>query len=411
MFVAGLLLLAGTQGSAAIGLSSLFVAMMVGSILLGLPGGALADRLGAGRALVLGAIGRTLVIAVALGTAGQPHALPIIAFAYSAISQLYTPAELALVRTVAPHRPAGAHTLLVALQHAGQGIGILVLAPAAFFLGGAEAMIGAGLVTWIGVSGLAMLIARSGLLAQPVGTMRRAVNFAGTFRYFTQDPHAAYAAPVIAFSEMAAKATIIALPLYLAHDLRLDALEPAAILIPGAVGALLGLVWAGRVLHLQLAPQAMRLTLAGTAVSAVALAGLGNGIAFLSGVADLGPIGYFQNAIHLSVAVALPVALLLGMCFIVAPIAASTVLTATAPPGEQGRVFATQGMLTDVLAIVPLVIAGVGAELAGARATFLFLGALGAALFVGLEMVRMRKADAVPLRPRLEGAAGQATEA
>jgi hypothetical protein len=48
-----------------------------------------------------------------------------------------------------------------------------------------------------------------------------------------------------------------------------------------------------------------------------------------------------------------------------------------------------QAAITDVLAIVPLLLAGVGAELAGARATFAFIGVIGLAVFVLLEGSRL----------------------
>jgi hypothetical protein len=410
-FVAGLFVLAGTQDSAAVGLSSLFVAMMLGAILFGLGGGALADRLGAGRALVTGAVARTTVIAVALLLSGQPQLVPLVAFAYSAVSQLYSPAELALVRVVAPRRPAGAHAMLLALQHTGQGIGLFVVAPIVFLVGGVEAMLLAGFSIWIGVTGLALTVANSGLLAEHVHPVRRAFDFSGTFRYLTRDRRATYAAPLLAFSEMAGKATVIAVPIYFAHDLRLESIEPLAVVVPAVLGILAGLFWAFRALHVGMAPAVMRMTLLGIIVSVVALAGLGNGLAMLTSLSAHGPLEYLHNPAHLSLAVAVPIALLLGICFVVAPIAARTVLTATARGREQGRVFATQAMLTDVLAITPLIIVGVGTEIAGARAMFLFVGAIGATLFIALEVLRIRSAPLPSPGPTLELAPAPASQA
>lgn len=374
----------------AVGLSSIMVAMMLGAIVFGLPGGAFADRLGAGRALVFGAAGRAIVMTAALAISGRPELAAVVAFAYSAVSQLYSPSELALVSALAPRRPAGAHSLLVALQHTGQGAGIIVLAPAAFFIGGAEAMVATGMALYVGVTILATLLAQASSVARTIQPARRTYDFTGTLRYLTRRPEALYAGSALAFSEMAAKAIVIAIPLYLAQDLHLEALEPAAIVIPAAIGAVGGLLWAARGLELPIAPGTMRLTLAGTVVAAVALAGLGNGVALATGLVEVGPFGWIQDSTDVSVAVAVPVALLLGACFIIAPIAARTVLSATAPITEQGRVFATQAMMTDIIAILPLILAGVGAEMAGARATFLVVAALGAALFLALEVARLR---------------------
>ncbi len=106
IFLAGLFLLAGTGSRAAAGTSSLLVAMMAASLLGGLPAGSFADRIGPAISIRIGAAGRALAIAVALlvatGTIPGPAVLLVaaIAFVYSATSQLYSPAEMALVAVV-----------------------------------------------------------------------------------------------------------------------------------------------------------------------------------------------------------------------------------------------------------------------------------------------------------------------
>jgi hypothetical protein len=53
-----------------------------------------------------------------------------------------------------------------------------------------------------------------------------------------------------------------------------------------------------------------------------------------------------------------------------------------------------QTTVTDSLAIVPLVLSGVGAQLAGGRATFLFLGLLGVVVLVLVEASGLHGASA-----------------
>ena len=402
MFLAGLFIVAGQQDATAVGLSSLIVAMMLGAIIFGLPGGAVVDRLGPARALAVGAVGRAGVIAAAFALSGSPELAAILAFAYSAISQVYTPAELALVSGVAPQRPAGAHSARVTLQHAGQGTGMVLLAPAAYFLAGAPAMIATGLVLYVLVTGMAFAIAISRTPARRLPVDRRPWNFTGTVRYLWREPHALYAGSLLAYSEMAAKAMLVAIPLYLAEDLRLSSIWTLVIIVPAIAGGLAGLGWAARGLHVRLAPQVMRLTLLGTIASAVALAGLGEGLAAFTGIAGIDWLGGLRDPASLSIIVAIPVALLLGICFVVAPVGSRTVLSATAPGGEQGRVFATQATLTDLVAIIPLLAAGIGTEIAGARTTFLFIGVLGAALFVLLELQRVRRGGDQRLEAAME---------
>ncbi len=97
VFLAALMVRAGTSDGAAIGLSGIFVAMMAATALCSLPCGAITDRIGAPRSLWAGILGRAIVIAVAMTLPASPAASFVIAFAYSAVSQLLSPAELALV--------------------------------------------------------------------------------------------------------------------------------------------------------------------------------------------------------------------------------------------------------------------------------------------------------------------------
>ncbi|MDZ7729703.1 MAG: hypothetical protein U5Q44_16725 [Dehalococcoidia bacterium] len=362
--------------------------MTVGALLFSIPGGIFADGVGAGRGLFLGTAARTAVVACAY-FAGE-HALMAagVALAYSAVSQVFSPSELALVSAIGRRHPPGAHAALVALQHGGQGIGILVLAPGAYFIGGAEAMVFTAVAIYLAAIGL------SGALSLRTGHVRvnmrpgEALSMRGPVRFFLTNGPAANAGILLGFVEMATKAAIVALPIYVAQELQLGSVEAFALLIPGGLGVLLGLGWAGRALRVEMAPQVMRWTLAGGVLGLLALAVLGNALAGAVDAFELATFGLTEDPVRLSVIVAIPVALLLGLCFSVAPTCSRSVLSAMAPAGEQARVFASQAMLTDILSLAPLLLAGIGTEMYGARATLLAAGAVGAALFVGIELVR-----------------------
>lgn len=394
LFFAGLFWFVGGAQGAAVGASSLMVAMMAGSIALGLVGGALADAIGAARATVLGAGARASVILATLlcatGVVGVPAfvAGPVLAFTYSGVSQLYCPAELALVRAVVPDRPSAGHAMLVVLQYAGQGLALGVAALLALAYQAPAALLLAGALSYGGVVALALVVSS---LAGPVpraGRMRAGFAFASTVRLFLRHPGATYASVLLAFSELAAKALIVAVPYYLAHELRLSHAAMIALAIPAAAGLLGGLGWASRSFHHGIARPVLRLTLLATVVSLFALAVLGDGLAAMS--RELGLWAPFGDESILEIAVTVPVALLLGACFAVGPVSARAVLSAAAPRRQQARVFAVQGTLTDVVAILPLALAGAGVQASGTLPTFLFLGVLGAAAFAVLEVTTAR---------------------
>ncbi len=388
-FLAGLLLLAGGSGTAAAGLSSVFVAMMAAAVIFGLPAGALADRLGPARALFAGASGRMLVIATALVVPGDPINLALVAFAYSTVSQMFSPAEMALVQVVATGKQARAHTALVALQHAGQGSGLFVLAPVAFWLGGPTFMIGTALAVYVLVACTSLLLALRVPAGGAVASCRQAFSFMGPLQYFSRWSSAGYAGVLLAFGELAAKSLLIALPAYLSNDLKLGSPEQMVLLLPAGIGVLGGLAWAGRSLRVTFAPSVLRLTLLGSVVSVVALAGLGDLIAGLAHMSDQGLVSFLASPERLSTFVVVPVGLLLGTCFAVTPIAGRAILSATAPAGQHGRVFAMQGMFTDMLCVAPLALSGLSTEVAGARTTFLAVGIVGLALFAILELTHL----------------------
>jgi MFS family permease len=391
--MAALVVLAGTSSSAALGLGSVLVCMMAGSIAFGLPGSALADRLGAGRALVAGVAARGVFIVAALLLPADPIVLGFIAFGYSAASKVFCPAELALVSALGAARPARAHALLVALQHTGYVLGAIVAAPLLYFAGGVTAIIGGAVVLYVVVGAVSLFIAANTVHVPSVAATDHAFNFRRTVAYYARKPVAGHAALTLAFAEVSSKALAISLPAYLLHDLGLNAPAHYLLAVPAGAGALIGLYWASRYFQLRDANDILRLALLGTVVSMVALACLGTAFSQIAEFTDRHILFATATSQRLSVAVAVPVALLLGGCYAVTPIAARGVLSATAPAGQQARVFGVQATFTDLLCIGPLLLSGFSTEVAGPRITFLLVGILGAAVFLLLEFVRYSRKD------------------
>ncbi|MGK2964180.1 MAG: MFS transporter [Tepidiformaceae bacterium] len=387
LFLAALFVAAGTSGSAALGLSSIFIATLVPAIILGLPGGALADRLGAGNGYVLGAIFRFLAVATAVLVIHDPALVWLPAALYSAGSQVYTPAEMAMVSAVQPKAAGRAHSYLIALQYAGQGTGMLLLAPALYFLGGTETMMVGAAITFALLVGATTYLgaALRGTAASVKVASRRAFSFGETFRYFGREPRAGYAVGLLGFKAVAAKCMVVALPFYLERDLGLGAEGVAYLLAPGVLGIVVGLVWAGRYVNLESAPSVMRLALMGMLVSVFALAVLDYGLMAAAQYSQVPPIARLEASMNTTMVAALPVAFLIGTCMAGALVSARLVLSETAPIGQQARVFATQLTLTEAVLILPLAIAGIGTEFAGARVTLVILGVMGVGLFVLLE--------------------------
>jgi MFS family permease len=392
LFLAALVIAAGTHGSAPLALSSVLAASLAASVLFGLPGGALADRLGPGVALAVGAFLRFAAIAAGLSVAGHPSALWIVSFAYSAASQFFSPAEVALVATVQAREPARAHTLLVVLQYAGQGLGAL-LAPALLVLGGPRLMFGGAALIYVLVVAVATVLAlrlgqRGAVRSVPA---RRAFSFAEPFRFIAREPRAIYAVGLLVFTDIALKGAVVAVPRYLSGDLGFGRLALVGLGAAGVIGAGAGLLWTGRVRTFAGAAGTVRFAFIGTVAAIFALITLSQGLGEASELSRIGLLTRLGAASGTSFAAVLPVAFLLGLCITAGPIGARSLLTELAPAGQQARVFAVQATLTHAIVILPLLLAGVGAQFVGPRASLALIGTMGMAAVLALEAARLRR--------------------
>ncbi len=383
LFVAALFIIAGTSGHASLGLGSLLAATTIASVIFGIPGGSVADRMGPGRGFAAGAALRAVAIALAMLLPVPAPVLVGLAFGYAAISQLHNPAEMALVKVLSPHQAGRIHSVMVAIQYGGQGMGFLVLAPALYFLGGVQAALaGAMLIVLVQVVLSTLLAIRIRPIVVEAWAKRPAKDttlprFTGlreTVSFFSGSEPARDALAVQAMRSLVAQVIMVAFPLYLKHDLSLGTEGAAFLIVPGVAGAVAGLVWSGTGLSLEGTARAMRLSILGMAVAAFALAAFDFGMSFAFTYSQVPPLVRMEAALNTAVIVAMPLAFLVGATLSVSMVAARLALTAAAPLTIQSRVFALQSTVADAFIVLPLLFAGVIAEFLGARAT---LGALG----------------------------------
>lgn len=392
VWLAALLLTAGTSKNAALDLSSVMLATLLPSIILGLPGGSVVDRLGPARGYVLGAALRFAPIAAAVLFLEGGTSAWVFAFLYSTGSQVFTPAEMALVKPLQQHQAGRVHSWLVALQYGGQGAGVLVIAPALYFLGGPTAMVAGAAIGFFALTGLTALLAyrlRELDIARETSVLG-ALRFTETVRFFGREHLARYSIVALGMKMLVTKGIVVALPFYLERDLGLEFAALAFLAGPAALGVIAGLIWCGRTLSLERAHTVMRLGFIGMAVSMFALAALDYGITAIARYSHVPPIIRMEADMNTTFAVALPVAFLLGLSISGVLIAARVALTETAPLGQQARVFAVQLTLTESLVALPLLFLGLGTTYAGARMTLAVLATILVLAFSLLELDRWR---------------------
>jgi len=393
IWLAALFIAAGTGGRPALDLSSLFLATIIPSVLFGLPGGAIADRLGPARGLALGAVWRFGAVAAGIVLLDGGMSAWVLAFAYSTGSQIFTPAEMALVRPLQDQGSGRVHSWLVALQYAGQGGGMLILAPILYWQGGQTAMVAGAAVGFLALTAAALTLAwRLKAHAEAAVTAPdRAINFRETLRFFGREPLARFAVATLGLKMVVAKGIVVTLPFYLERDIGLGFGALAYLAIPAILGILLGLVWCARTLTLERSRSVMSLSILGMGVSLAALAVLDYGITAAARYSQIPPVVHLEASMNTPFAVAVPVAFLLGLCLSGALIASRVALTETAPLGQQGRVFAVQLTVTELLVALPLMSMGIGTTFAGARMTLAVVASL---IFVVLAIVELDRVRA-----------------
>ncbi|MEO9255867.1 MAG: hypothetical protein ABI305_10015, partial [Tepidiformaceae bacterium] len=326
-----------------------------------------------------------------------PQSAWAVAFAYAAVSQLSSPAEMALVRTLRPTGCAKAHSLIVALQYGGQALGMLALAPVLYWLGGTQAIMAAAAVGFLVLTACTIVLALR-LRTTPAAQMqpaRDAFSFRETTRFFRRQPLARDAVTVLAAKSVVAQGIIVALPLYLRHDIGLGRAALAFLLVPGIAGAAIGLAWAAPAVTRERAGSIMRMALLAMAVSVFALAALDFGVTAVAEHSQIGLIARLNASVNTTYIVAFPVAFLLGLALSGALVSARVALTETAPLGQQARVFAVQATLTDAIVVLPLLLMGVGAQLAGARPTLAAIGVLCTLALIAIEHPRFKGSPAL----------------
>ncbi|MDA0352062.1 MAG: MFS transporter [Chloroflexi bacterium] len=399
VFFALLVLVAGPGTGGALGLGSVMVAMTVAAIVLGPVGGAIVDRLGPRVALPVGALLRALAVGLALIVIARGEYAWIAAFGYSAASQIFSPAELALVSTIRRRRPAGAHASLFALQFGGQAIGAFLLAPALFWLGGTSGMLVGAFALFASVVALTTVLSAR----LPIAAVRHAarprsarrfiptLRFMPALRFITGEPQALYAVGLLAFVDVLSKCLVIAAPIYFQAELHLGRGQVVVLAAAVALGGLIGLGWSARFVSPRQSPLAMRLVLLAALLSIFALAPLGDELGSLTVSGASIDLGGIAGPIEAGSLAALPALLVLGMTLSMAPIIARSVLTSTAPAEQQGRVFAAEAVFSNVLAVPAVLLAALSTDIASGRATMMFIGIVGGAVFLMLEYHALRR--------------------
>jgi hypothetical protein len=410
--LAALLVTAGTRSDASIGLSAFFVATLVPSLFLGPLGGSIVDRLGPGLAYAVGAVGRAVAILPAFFLLGSPHMVWVVAALYSSASQVFTPAEFALVRDVQGTRPGRIYSGLTVMQYAGQGAGILIFAPLLFFFGGQPGVFLGAICALMVTSMLGSTLMVMGLgKVRPEGAPTELEGYRAVANFLFSNSSAFHAMVALTLSGIISRVFVVSLPGYVRDEINIGPLGMLFIAVPGVLGIITGLAWTTRTLSLENSGRMLRISTSALLFTLFIAAFMDHGVTYAAQNSHVSPLQNFEAWANTTAGTIIPAAFAggFGMCVVV--MSARFVLAELSPAGCHGRVYAVQGAISETILILPIMFAGVATAFAGTRLVLGVVGALALGMVLATEWRRAsgRLADA-PGFPAATGASPAAVE-
>jgi hypothetical protein len=382
----------------------LLLAFTVPGIVLAVPAGLSADIVPKQISLAVGYLMRAAIAAALVYYYNDLTYVYLLAAASSAVGQFFSPAETAAVPAVVRRdQLTAANSWMLLTLVLGQVAGMVALAPvllklldpAAVFVACAGLLVAASVLIGLTVGGFSGKgEPRSSSLSFGQAA-REGIRILGANR----DVYLAtvYLTMAIAVS----RGLVVLLPNYLKEVLSIRAEDTVFVAAPAAIGAGLGLLLAPMVARLVGAWRSMVLGFGMFLLSVLALCIVVYVRNFLHDHVQLDPgIGFVEREVGVSsvITITMLLAIPLGFAFTLLSIAARVVINEQAPVEAQGRVFAVQGAVADLVSLPPLMAAGITADVIGERPVLL---ALAVATVVAASYLTLSRRWGPPPRARL----------
>lgn len=360
--------------------SLLVLALIIPATVVGLIAGVVADALPKRPIIFTANLVRAFIcLQVVLQTENVPLYF-IVATTFAAAGQFASSAEGAIVPSiVSKDSLARANAINHAVAGGAQIVGFIVLAPIALRLFNSPDVLFGVSAAFLLVAGFQALFigrvrkpARMELASEPTGRW-----WAAGWREIRRDPQVTRA--TIELTLISASVIIMGglIPTYIQDTLRLPVEIGALVLMPAAIGVVVGLRLAGFLAHR--VPHALLSSVGflGFVVLVLVLTFARPASEFLAGFGVFSwllsvSIGSFDGTGVLAMLVAIP----LGFCYALVSVAAQTVLNDRVPLHLQGRVLATQGAFAALASSIPVLIAGAMTDIVGVTAVFAVLAVL-----------------------------------
>jgi hypothetical protein len=383
----GLLIVLVDRTSSSIYASLFVVASIVPALLLGLPGGVLADWLPQRALLVVLNMLRVGAILLVIRGDFSVRDVFVVTVAIWVIHQFYSPAESALLPALVERerlsRATSLHNLALSIA---QLLGMVMLAPLVLKLGDIQILLSLCAALYL-AAGVALLRVRAApRIVEHEGeslAVEAGASLLTGWRIMARDRYAFGALVDSVMVGIGLSALVVIVPQFLETVLDTAPDNTVFVFAPAALGLVIGL---------QAAPLLGalggfgRLAAGGLALFAGAILAIGSVAQISEFLVDRGIlVGWIDETFGIRPIIATTMLLSIPAGFAVGlvNVAIRTELVLRTPPESHARVFATQATLANLGALVPTLAAGLLIDLVGVRpvAVIVALGLLAGAVF------------------------------
>lgn len=350
---------------------SLFVACSnVASMSLGLPAGIVVDSIS--RRFMLTMLNGFRFLFMLTMVAIEPSLVAVFACTIGIwiIHQFYSPAEASLVADLVPKdRYTEAQSLHNLALTVSQGVGLAILAPLALLWGGAQLVFVMAGALWL-LAGSLTLLLPSVPVYQSTNKGRRRRSFMQTLTagldFIRRDYPTREAVLHDVLVSVGMSSLVVIIPFYLERVLGTSKENTVFVFAPAAVGLVLGLrlaPWLARVIGERMAAF-LSVVVFGFCIFMLGF--IEQTYWFLNDALHM-PLDQLSDALKVSPMVLLTmiVSIPAGLAMSVVNVAARSILLQRTPGYVRGQVIASQGLIGNIVGLVPTLLAGLATDLFG----------------------------------------------
>jgi MFS family permease len=351
--------------------SALFVACSnVPSILLGLPAGMVVDNISRKHMMVmLNGFRFTFMLFM---VATEPTLASVFAATIGIwiIHQFYSPSEASMLADLVPsHRYTSAQSLFNLALTISQAVGLAILAPIMLRLGGAELVFVLAGSLWLIAGSLTLLLPTvPAHMSTSVRPRRRGLldTLTAGIQFVRKDRPTFEAILHDVLVSVGMSALVVIIPFYLERVLGTSKENTVFVFAPAAIGLVIGLRAAPILARIIGERYSAFISVAAFAVCIFMLGFIEQTYFFLNDILRL-PLDQFTDWISISPYIFLTmfVSVPAGLAMSVVNVAARSILLQRTPGYVRGQVIATQGLIGNVLGLVPTLLTGLATDLFG----------------------------------------------